>query len=121
MATWATIEQLADWLGLPSEGDTRMSDALAVSQAACEHIRPDLVTAAAYSGSITYDGVDPFADTVGADVSHAVVLYAALLYRERTSPAGFSAYQDFDTAAQDFGSAIYNIRQLLGSRKPVVR
>lgn len=103
MATWATIEQVSDWIGVPS--DTRMEDALAAAQAACEHIRPDLVT------------VTP----VGSDVSHAVVLYAALLYRERTAPQGFAAYESFDTAAQDFGSAVYNIRQLLGSRKPVAR
>jgi hypothetical protein len=85
-----------------------MVDALATAQAACEHVRPDLLAL-----------VPPA--TVGADVTHAVILYAALLYRERTSPQGFSVYESFDTAAQDFGSAIYNIRQLLGSRKPVAR
>jgi hypothetical protein len=119
VATWATIEDLADWLGIPV--NDRMETALAVSQAACEHIRPDLVTAAAYTENITYEGIDPFVDTVGADVSHAVILYAALIYRERTSPQGISTYENFDAAQADFGSAVYNIRQLLGSRKPVAR
>ena len=106
MATWATIEQVSDWLGAPI--DQRMTDALAAAQAACEHVRPDLLAL-----------VDP--ETVGADTTHAVVLYASLLWRERTSPQGFAAYESFDNAAQDFGSSIYNIRQLLGSRKPVAR
>lgn len=106
MATWATIDQVAEWLGVP-END-RMLDALAAAQSWAEHIRPDLLAL-----------VDP--ETVEPNITHAVVLYAALLYRERTSPAGFSGY-DVDGGG-DFAnqSAMTNIYRLLGSRKPVAR
>jgi hypothetical protein len=119
VAVWATIADVESWLGIPQ--DQRMNDALAVSQAWCERQRPDLITDAAYTSEITYDGVDVRADTVGADVTHAVVLYAALLYRERTSPQGFSAYDGIDSQAFQDQSAMMNIYRLLGTRRPVAR
>ena len=119
MATWATIEQVAEWLGVPQ--DDRMQQALAAAQSAAQHVRPDLVGLEPYPAVVTYNGVDPSVDTVGPDVTLAVIKWAALMYRSRTSPQGFSTYEQFDTQSADYGSAIYEIRQLLGSRKPVAR
>lgn len=100
---WATVDQVADWLGLPV--DQRMDDALAAALESATHVRPDL---------------DPDGN-VGADVNLAVVKWAAIMYRSRTTPAGFSTFDQFAADSADYGSAIYEIRQLLGSRKPVAR
>jgi hypothetical protein len=102
---WATIGQVSDWLGIPS--DQRMIDALDVSNAWCQGQRPDL---------------DPNTEIPSLpQVQHAVVLFAALLYRERTSPAGFSTYDAIDTQAFTDQSAMLNVYRLLGTRKPVAR
>jgi hypothetical protein len=78
-----------------------------VSNAWCQRQRPDL---------------DPNTAIPSApDVQHAVVLYASLLYRERTSPAGFSAYDGVDSQAFTDQNALMNIYRLLGTRKPVAR
>lgn len=100
---WATIEQVEDWLGAPQ--DQRMVDALNTSNAWAQRTRPDL---------------DP--DTLPlADVQHAVVLYAALMWRERTTPSGFSTYDADGTSEFTNQSAMVNIRTLLGVRRPVAR
>ena len=99
---WATISDVENWLGLPA--DTRMTEALDVALAWANRTRPDL---------------EPTA-TVPADITHAVVLYASLTYRERTSPQGFSTYEALDTAAFSDNSAMLNIYRLIGSRKPVI-
>jgi len=98
-----------------------MGDPLALSQGWCQRQRPDIITAAVYTAEITYDGEDTLADTVGPEITHAVVLFAAILYRERTSPAGFSTYDAIDTQAFTDQSAMLNIYRLLGTRKPVAR
>ena len=108
MAQWATIEQVADWIGAPA--DDRMQQALDAAQRSAEHVRPDLA-----------DPTDPGFTDPGADVNLGVIKWAALFYRSRTSPQGFSTYDQFDQQTADYGSAIYEIRQLLGSRKPVAR
>jgi hypothetical protein len=100
---WATITQVEDWLGLPS--DTRMVHALAAAEAWAQRTRPDL---------------DP-AGPVHADVQHAVIILTGLMYRERTSPQGFSTYEAIDTAAFTDQSAMINVYRLIGSRKPVAR
>jgi hypothetical protein len=97
---WATITDLESHLGIPA--DDRMTHALDASQAWCQRQRPDL------------DATTP----TSADVHTAVILYAALLYRARSSPQGFDGYSelgDYDT-----GDAMSNVYRLLGHRKPRV-
>jgi hypothetical protein len=97
---WASITDLETHLGFQS--DARMADALNTSLAWCNRQRPDL----------------PAAGPVGADVTTAVLIYAGLLYRSRSSPQGFDGYSelgDYDTA-----DAMSNVYRLLGHRKPRV-
>lgn len=99
---WATIEQVADHLGIPQ--DARMVECLSVSQAWCQRKRPDL----------------PPAGPVPADVSHAVVIYAGLLYRERSTPQGIAGYESENGGFTD-STGFYRCLDLLGYRKPVAR
>ena len=100
---WATISDVETLLGIPA--DARMSTDLDTSLAWCNRQRPDL---------------DP--DTaVPADITKAVTIYAALLYRERSTPSGFSTYSDVDSALSDPSSAMVNVYRLLGTRKPVAK
>ena len=108
---WATVEQVAAHIGVP-EDDT-MTVTLAVSDAWCRHQRPDLV---ALEAAATEE--DPF--TCPADVAHAVVIYAALLWREKSSPQGFAGYQEEGGTVEAL-DAMANVYRLLGSRRPVAR
>ena len=99
---WATITDVATHLG--KTADDRMQDCLDASLGFCHRARHDLAPDA----------------PVKADIRHAVVLYAALLYRERTTPQGFATYEDLDTSASDLGGAMANIYRLLGTRRPMV-
>lgn len=100
---WATIDQLVEHLGLPE--DLRMAECLSASLAWCNRTRPDL---------------DPIV-VPAADIQRAVIIYAALLYRERSTPSGFSTYDGLDTSAFTDQSAMMNVYRLLGTRKPVAR
>ena len=100
---WATVDDLADHLGAPS--DARMGSDLSAALDWCQRQRPDL---------------DPFADA-GPAVRKAVVIYAGLLYRQRSQPAGFATYADLDTGSVDTHSAMINVYNLLGTRRPVAR
>jgi hypothetical protein len=121
MALWATLDQVLTHLGLSTDTpDGRVQTALDVSDAWAKHKRPDLITAAAYTEEITYEGVDNFADSVTPDVNHAVVIYAGLLFRERSTPQGIAGYEDQGGGYTDT-SAYYRALDLLGTRKPVAR
>lgn len=100
---WATIEQLEAHLGLPA--DERMQTCLDVALAWSTRQRPDL---------------DPFT-TTDAAITQAVVIYAGLLWRERSSPQGFATYEDQAAGNMFDQSAMLNVYRLLGSRKPVAR
>lgn len=100
---WATVEDLAEHLG--RDVDARMRDDLDASLAWCQRQRPDL---------------DAFTEQ-GPAVRKAVVTFAGLLYRERATPQGFAAYSDLDTGAMDTHSAMVNVYNLLGTRRPVAR
>lgn len=100
---WATIEQLVTHLGVPQDG--RMSDDLAASLAWCHAQRRDL---------------DPNTP-VHADIQKAVVIYAALLYRERSTPSGFAGYDNLEAALADNQNAMANVYRLLKTRKMVAR
>jgi len=101
--TWASIEDLEEFLGRPA--DARMAGDLDAALAWCNNQRPDL---------------DPATDA-GPGIRRAVVTYAGLLYRERATPQGFATYSDLDIATGDTHSAMMNIYRLLGTRKPVAR
>ena len=98
---WATVDDVAAHLGMPK--DARMTACATASNAFCKRVRWDL---------------DPNAPAHG-DVHLAVILYAALLYRERTTPQGFATYEELDTSVGDVGGAMTNIYRLLGTRRPV--
>lgn len=98
---WATVADVATHLGMPV--DSRMESCLAASLAFCHRARHDL---------------DP-TTIVKGDIHLAVILYAALLYRERTTPMGFATYEELDTSVGDVGGAMTNIYRLLGTRRPV--
>jgi len=102
MAVWATVDDVAAWVGVGV--DSRMTAATAAALAWANRTRPDL---------------DPEVDPP-FDVHHAVVLYASLLYKERVSPQGFDTYAE-TVAEYDTGNAMTNIYRLIGSRKPVAR
>lgn len=100
---WATGTELATFLGRTLDAD--MSLSLAASLAWANRQRPDL---------------DPTGDAP-ADVNRAVLIYAALLYREKGHPAGFATYEDMDTDGTDPGAAMANVYRLIGSRRPKAR
>ena len=99
---WVDLMQFEDFLGLPS--DSRMEDCLNASLAFCQRQRHDL----------------PAAGPVTADVQQAVLIYAGLLWRERSHPQGFPTYEELSTGT-DTGAAMSNVFRLLGHRKPVAR
>jgi hypothetical protein len=103
MAAWATVTQVSEWLGTPV--DQRMTDATAAADVWAQRVAPWWKSAT----------------TVPTDVSHAVVLYAALLYRERTSPQGYATYTEMGAGELEGSAAMTNIYRLLGTRKPVAR
>jgi len=100
---WGEVADLEAFLNAVDDG--RLSDDLAASTAWCQRMRPDLSTT-----------TDP-----GADVRKAVLIYAALLYRERATPQGFATYDDLDTGLPGTGEAMSNVYRLLGTRRPVAR
>jgi hypothetical protein len=100
---WAQDTEVSDWLGQPV--DTRMTQALDAANAYCQRTRPDL---------------SPETDPP-ADVRQAVIVYAALLWRERVTPAGFATYAEIGNGDGDPSSAMVNVYRLLGSRRPVAR
>ena len=99
---WVTIEDLEEFLGVGS--DDNMQGALAASLDYCQRQRPDL---------------DP-TTSASASVAHAVLIYAGLLYRERSSPQGFATYEELPGMG-DVGAAMSNVFRLLGSRRPVAK
>jgi len=100
---WGAIDDLETLLGVVDDG--RLSDDLAASIAWCQRMRPDLAT-------------DEAPD---AAVIKAVLIYAGLLFRERSTPQGFATYDDLDTGLPSTGEAMSNVYRLLGTRRPVAR
>jgi hypothetical protein len=103
---WATGAELAAFIGRTLDDD--MTDALAAALAWGARQRPDLATTLTSS-------------TAGADVHRAILIYASLLWREKSHPAGFATYEDLDTDSQDPGAAMVNVYRLIGSRRPKAR
>lgn len=100
---WPVIADLEAHLG--KNQDALMVSDLAAANAWVQSRRRDIAT----------NGTPP------ANVAKAVLIYAGLLYRERSNPSGFSTYQDIDDGSADTGDALANVYRLLGGRKPVAR
>jgi hypothetical protein len=103
VSPWGALPDLETFLGVVD--DVRLEDDLAASLSWCQRTRPDLDP-----------GTDP-----GPAVRKAVLIFAGLLYRERSTPRGFSTYEDLDTGLPSSGEAMTNVYRLLGTRKPVAR
>lgn len=100
---WVTAADVAEHLGTIEDTDARLIDVVAASDAWCKRRRRDLTPTALPPG----------------DVLLAAKLYAAYLFRLRTSPQGLpseDAYGNYETG--DSMGAIY---ALLGKPKPVAR
>lgn len=100
MADWITPEDVAVQLGgdvLPTE--PRLVLATAAARAFAERRRADLA----------------FADAASTpeDVRQGGILFAALIYQQRSAPAGFDGF-DVESAFQDAGSKRAEIYNLLG-------
>ena len=135
---WATVEQLAEYLGRAA--DDRMAVDLAASLAWCARKRRDLEPAASppelvdlgepgdqYVVTVSYEGTatatpvtpdtPPEDVTISWGINRAVLIYAALLYQQRANPAGFATYTDLGDNP-DVADAMANVYRLLGARKP---
>lgn len=92
-----TVAQVADHLGVPA--DDRMQAALA---AAC------MWTAKRRCNTATVDlWLEP-------DVNLGTILYAALLYQARSTPAGFAGYDEVALATDTSTEALWRARELVG-------
>lgn len=100
---WCTADEVARHLGTVSSTDDRLAEVVAASDAWCKRQRPDLI-----------DVAEP-----PADVKLAAILYAAYLFRLRTSPQGLPSDGQFGT--YDVADTMSGIYRLLGNRKPVAR
>ena len=98
---WATIEDVEANIGLTA--DERMTDALDAANAWAQRTRPDL------------DAEAP----ATADIVHAVVLYASVLYRSRANLGAVASYDSLEQI-DDVSNAMANIYRLIGYRKPVI-
>lgn len=100
MADWITPGAVAEHLGDGADPlDPRLVLATAAARAAVERRRPDLA----------------FADdaTTPADVIMGAILWTALIYQQRSAPAGFDGF-DAESAFVDAGSKRAEIFKLCG-------
>ena len=100
---WIDVQDVAAHLGIDDE-DLRLADVTEASLDYCQRQRPDL---------------DP-ENAAPSAVKLAAILYAAYLFRLRTSPQavpGFDELGQYETT----GDLMSNIYRLLGNRRPVAR
>lgn len=100
---WTTAADVALHLGAVADDDPRLIECVDASNAWCQRQRPDL---------------DPDLPAP-SDVYLAATLYAAFLFRLRTTPQGLPS--DTDLGQYDTADSMWTIRRLLGTRKPVAR
>jgi hypothetical protein len=105
VAEWILAADVAELLGDVDPADPRLVSSTAAVRAAVEERRQDLA----------------FADaaTTPENVRTGAVLWAAVVYQQRSAPSGFDGY-DAETALADAGSKRAEILRLLGWRRPVV-
>lgn len=107
MADWITAEAVAEYLGDGSDPEEpRLVQATAAARAAVERRRSELL-------------LDTLTDAEApADVRTGAILWAALIYQQRSSPVGFDGF-DAEAAFADAGSKRAEIFRLIGWRRPV--
>lgn len=105
MAEWITPDDVAEYLGSVDPADPRVVLSTAAARAAVESRRSEL----------------GFADDAStpADVRLGAIMWAAVMYQQRSAPSGFDGY-DAETALADAGAKRGEILRLLGWRRPVV-
>ena len=106
MADWITPADVAEELGGDADPlDARLGFFTAAIRAAVEERRADLA----------------FADaaTTPEHVRKGSIMWAALLYQQRSAPSGFDGF-DAETALADAGSKRAEINRLIGWRRPVI-
>jgi hypothetical protein len=106
MSDWITPADVSDHLdGSASADDPRLVLSTAAARAAVERMRADL--------TFTDD------TTVPADVRLGAIMWAAIIWQQRSAPSGFDGY-DAETALADAGAKRGEMLRLLGWRRPVV-
>lgn len=106
MADWLTPEDVAGYReGTVDPEDARLVLSTAAVKAAVEGRRADL--------TFTDD------TTVPADVRFGAILWADVMFQQRSAPSGYDGY-DAETALADAGAKRGEILRLLGWRRPVV-
>lgn len=105
MAEWILPADVAEYLGSVAADDPRLVSSTAAARAAVEERRQDLA----------------FADaaTTPENVRQGAVMWAAVIYQQRSAPSGYDGY-DAETALADAGAKRGEILRLLGWRRPVV-
>lgn len=105
MPEWITPDDVADYLGNVDPADERLVLSTAAARAAVEGRRSELA----------------FADaaTTPANVRLGAIMWAGLIFQQKSAPSGFDGY-DAETALADAGAKRGEIFRLLGWRRPVV-
>jgi hypothetical protein len=107
MPDWITPDAVAENLGGGVDPlEPRLVQATAAARAAVEERRPELMLH-------TLTDV-----TAPANVRMGAIMWAALIYQQRSSPAGFDGF-DAEAAFADAGSKRAEIRALIGGNRPV--
>ncbi len=107
MAEWITPDAVAELLGDGVDpAEPRLVQATAAARAAVERRRSELALH-------TLDD-----ETAPQDVRVGALMWAALIYQQRSAPVGFDGY-DAESAFADAGSKRAEIMRLLGWRRPV--
>jgi hypothetical protein len=107
VSDWITPDAVADHLGDGVDpAEPRLVQATAAARAAVERRRSELVLH-------TLDDV-----TAPQDVRTGAIMWAALIYQQRSSPAGFDGF-DAESAFVDAGAKRAEIMRLIGWRRPV--
>lgn len=107
MSDWITPDAVAEYLGDGVDpAEPRLIQATAAVRAAVERRRSELALH-------TLDDV-----TAPADVRTGAILWAGIIYQQRSSPGGFDGF-DAEAAFADAGSKRAEIRKLLGWNRPV--
>lgn len=107
--TWASVTDVENWLGFDATGDdqTFLERCVDAANDRCWYYR-------ARAGYQDHPNVSP-----GSDVTLAVIMYAAQLYRQRGAVDGFASFDGMPMNAI-VGQSLGQILALLGCKRPGV-
>ena len=104
---WITSQDVAEWLGAMATDQPRLDDATAAARWYVQMRRSEL-------------GLDVAGAEAPPDVKLGTIIYAALIYQQRSSPTGFAAYGDGAVDVPgDSSQAYMRAMRLIGLRRPV--